>query len=203
MASLPDKVIAIHEALDQASIPHAFGGALALIYAIQRPRGTDDIDVNVFVAPEQAATVFRALPAGVQWDNRVIKQAARDGQIRVFWDQTPVDLFFSYHQFHEVAARRAALKPFADRQIPVLSPTDLVVFKAFFSRTKDWADIEAIASAGSADMDEALHWVRELLGTDSSNYEQLARRAQGSGPEGSGPEDEMVIARRLRHRRAP
>ena len=31
--------------------------------------------------------------------------------------------------------------PFADTTIPVSGATELAVFKAFFNRTKDWADI--------------------------------------------------------------
>ncbi|HEY7952208.1 MAG TPA: hypothetical protein VID70_04420 [Solirubrobacteraceae bacterium] len=47
--SLPDKVLAIHRALAQAKVAHAFGGALALAYYAE-PRGTIDIDLNVFTA---------------------------------------------------------------------------------------------------------------------------------------------------------
>ena len=44
--SLADKIVAIHQALDAAQLPHAFGGALALAWCTQRARGTIDIDVN-------------------------------------------------------------------------------------------------------------------------------------------------------------
>ncbi len=46
---LPEKIIAIHEHLAAAGLPHAFGGALALAWCTGRARGTIDIDVNVFV----------------------------------------------------------------------------------------------------------------------------------------------------------
>ena len=42
-------------ALDDARIPHAFGGALALAWCTQRARGTIDIDVNVFVDRSRTA----------------------------------------------------------------------------------------------------------------------------------------------------
>ena len=35
------------------------------------------------------------------------------GQVRVFWDDTPVDLFFTNHPFHERAAANAEHVPFA------------------------------------------------------------------------------------------
>jgi hypothetical protein len=65
---LPDKVIAIHEALRAARIPHAIGGALALAYYAE-PRATIDIDLNVFVSPERWKDVVGALtPLGVEAD---------------------------------------------------------------------------------------------------------------------------------------
>lgn len=35
----------------------------------------------------------------------------------------------------------------------MLSCADLAVFKAFFNRTKDWADLEEMRSAGTLDVD--------------------------------------------------
>ena len=64
--SLSDKVEAIHRALSQAKIPHAFGGALALAYYTE-PRATIDIDINVFVTPSEGGAVQAALaPLGVR-----------------------------------------------------------------------------------------------------------------------------------------
>ena len=45
---LPEKLIALHHALDDAGIPHAVGGAIALGYYAE-PRATIDVDINVFV----------------------------------------------------------------------------------------------------------------------------------------------------------
>ena len=42
-----DLIVAVHEHLSAAKVRHAFGGALALAY-VAEPRGTVDIDVNVF-----------------------------------------------------------------------------------------------------------------------------------------------------------
>ena len=63
--NLPAKVVALHEALDGARVPHAFGGALALAYWTLDPRGTSDIDHNVFVPAAQCETALKALPAAV------------------------------------------------------------------------------------------------------------------------------------------
>ena len=51
---LPEKMVTVHQALADAEIHHAFGGALALAWCTQRARGTIDLDVNVFVPPDRS-----------------------------------------------------------------------------------------------------------------------------------------------------
>lgn len=128
MSVLAERLHAVHDALGRANIPHAFGGAIALAYCIAEPRGTRDLDVNVFVGAERAAEVIASLPAGVR------------------------------------------------------RPEALVVFKALFNRTKDWADIEAILAAGAVRRDDALEHVRRLVGTaDPSAIRLAALAGRGMG----------------------
>ena len=42
------KVRLIHERLETAGVPHAFGGAIAVNYH-RDPRSTTDIDINIFL----------------------------------------------------------------------------------------------------------------------------------------------------------
>src|SRR5687767_7819728 len=140
--TLLEQVVALDGKLEAASIPHAFGGALALAFHIEEPRATRDIDVNVFVAPDRAQAVFEALPDGVAWSEKDVGEVIERGQVRLFWDETPVDLFFSTHVFHDEASLNIARVPLDGTTIPILGATELVVFKAYFDRTKDWADIE-------------------------------------------------------------
>jgi hypothetical protein len=170
---LADKVLAIEQALANAAVTHAFGGALALAFHIAEPRGTRDIDVNVFCRPESAVTVFESLPSEVRWSDADLRAVHRDGQVRLFWDETPVDLFFSTGSFHDLASERCRVVPFAGQTIPILGATELLVFKAFFDRTKDWADIEEIVACGSADVHEALGWLVDLLGPDDHRVDRL------------------------------
>jgi hypothetical protein len=55
--SFVDFVLEIHRMLARADMPHAFAGALALAY-VADPRGTVDIDVNVFSPVEDIDTVL-------------------------------------------------------------------------------------------------------------------------------------------------
>ncbi len=88
----------------------------------------------------------------------------RDGQVRLWWGRTPLDLFFPQHLLHTVVAGRTEAMPLGEGVVPVLSATDLTIFKALFNRTKDWADIEEMVAFGSPDLAEALAWLEEIVG---------------------------------------
>jgi hypothetical protein len=164
VSELGDQLLAVHDALDGAAIPHAFGGAIALGYCTLEPRGTRDLDVNVFTGPEQAKEVLAAMPEGVEFSGESLERLERDGQVRLRWGITPVDVFLSVLPFHDEAQRAARIVPFEGQRIPVLDCTALAVFKAMFDRPRDWVDIEAMVEARSVDLDEAKRWVLEMVG---------------------------------------
>ena len=172
MSTLADKIVALHAALDRAGLPHAFGGALALAWCTRRARGTIDIDVNVFVADVRAADVLDGMPVGVAHSDRDQELLERDGQVRIWWDGTPVDIFLNTTDFHEQAAARVRIEPFAGTDVPFLGCSDLAVFKAFFNRTKDWADLEEMAAAGTLDGDRVAGVLARYLGPED---ERVAR----------------------------
>jgi hypothetical protein len=148
--------------------------ALALAYWAE-PRATIDIDVNVFVAAERHQEVLVPLAAlGVDVDGAE-EVVDRDGQARVWWDSTPIDLFFSYDAFHAAADRAAVEVPFAHTTIRVLSAEHLAVCKAVFDRPKDWVDIEAMVQLGTRlDVAEVLRWVGRIAGDDDPRYDRAA-----------------------------
>ena len=170
---LADKLLRVHTVLDAANIPHAFGGAIALAYYSQ-PRGTVDIDVNVFVPPSRYADLLDILrPLGVT-SGPPVKQVERDGQARVRWGRTPIDLFFSSEAIHDAMQARTRVVPFGSDRIPVLAPEHLIVAKVVFDRTKDWADIEEMLLAvPGLDVSEAEHWLDEILGGRDPRLERL------------------------------
>jgi hypothetical protein len=166
-------LLAIHSGLDEAGIPHAFGGAIALAYWTEEPRGTRDLDVNVFALPADCETALAALPEGVAHDKASVEAIKRDGQVRLFWDDTPVDLFFSNLPIHAAAERHQRRVPFEGEEIPVLAPLELAVFKVMFDRTRDWADIEAMLDARTLDVDALRECVAELAGAGDSRLARL------------------------------
>lgn len=185
MNGLPAKIVALHAAFEKGALPHAFGGALALAWCTQRARGTIDIDINVFLSADQAETVLESLPDGVAADARQGRALRRDGQVRLWWDDTPVDLFLSTTDFHEEAARRVRWERFGGVSVPFLSCNDLAVFKAFFNRTRDWADLEEMHAAGTLDVGRVIAVLVEYLGADDERISQLKRLAAPSQPSGS------------------
>ena len=177
--TLAQRIVQLHDAL--AGIPHAFGGALALAYYAE-PRATIDIDLNLFVGVDRFDEVAtRMTRLGVAADDPdVALLARRDGQVRVFWDETPIDLFFAYDRFHHAAARSVREVPFADATIPILSATHLVVCKVVFNRPRDWVDIDAVLDAEVAlDSAELMRWVGRIAGDTHPRYERIAALLTG------------------------
>jgi len=175
MSVLANRLVALHDAFSAADVPHAFGGAIALAYCTEEPRGTRDIDVNLFLDVAALDRVFGALPAGVAHDERDVELVRRDGQVRLWWEDTPVDLFFEVqHDFHRQVPLTVRLVPFVGRTIPVLGCDELAVFKVMFNRTKDWADLEAMVEVGALDATTVLGWSVRLLGLDHPATERLA-----------------------------
>ncbi|HEY1832949.1 MAG TPA: hypothetical protein VGG08_00820 [Solirubrobacteraceae bacterium] len=174
MSELGERLLAVHDALDKAGLPHAIGGAIALGYCTLEPRGTRDLDLNVFVGRDRIKEVFAALPGPVSISGLDLERAERDGQVRLWWEQTPLDLFFSVLPFHDQVAREVRQVSFEGRTIPVVGCNELTVFKAMFDRTRDWADIEAMIEAHTIDVGSAVGWIRDMAGPDSAEAAKLA-----------------------------
>jgi hypothetical protein len=162
-----ERLLELHDALDGAALRHAFGGAIALAYCTHEPRRTRDLDVNVFVAPQLAQQVFAALPEGIARSEADLAGARAGGQVRLWWQDTPVDIFFNAHPFHQQVERGVRLVSFCGRTVPIVGCTELAVFKTLIGRTKDWADIEEMVQLGELSLADALVWVAQLLGSEN------------------------------------
>jgi hypothetical protein len=173
MLTLAQRVLAIEGAL--SDVPHAFGGALALAYYAE-PRATIDIDLNVFVPVERFSEVAGPLVqlGAAADDPSIAALVRRDGQVRVMWDATPIDLF-SYDAFHDAAGAARHLVPFGDGTIPILAADHLIVCKAVFNRPKDWVDVDSmLAAETNIDAAEVLRWVARITGDEDPRYNRIA-----------------------------
>lgn len=182
LSGLAAKIAAAHEMLDSLGVPHQFGGAIALAW-YRSPRATVDIDLNITLAPTDAAPVLGALGhLGVTVTSANRRAIARDGQARLDWEGAYLDLFFATLDFHREMAAHSREVQFGPTEIPILSPEHLIVCKVIFDRPKDWVDIEEIVEWGTAvDADEILSWVERLLGADSEQRTRLVSLLATSG----------------------
>jgi hypothetical protein len=180
--ALDEKVVALERALRDAGIPHAFGGAIALAY-YATPRGTQDIDVNLFVPASDLDRVLGVLaPLGVDPANQAVRlRTERDEQVRVSWDGTPLDLFFAYDPLHDACRERRRHVAFPGERIAILSAEDLAIFKVLFAREKDWRDLRELLFAQSAsfDADYATGWLERILAPDDQRLDRFRSLLSG------------------------
>jgi hypothetical protein len=175
LSDLAPKIVSLHEMLDSAGVPHQFGGAIALAW-YRNPRATTDIDLNLTLSPAAAEPVLGLLGGlGVTVTPEDRAEIARDGQVRLDWDGSYLDVFFATMDLHLEMAERARLVRFGPLDIPILAPEHLIVCKAIFDRAKDWLDIDEMLRWGTeVDAVRTLWWVEEILGPGAEQYTRLA-----------------------------
>jgi hypothetical protein len=171
---LVEKIVTVHQSLAAAELPHAFGGALALAWCTSRARGTIDIDINIFIPAADFMQAINALPSGVIASKKDLLQLKQDGQVRLWWGKTPLDLFLNTTDFHKDVMQRVRWELFGGEQVPFLACRDIAFFKAFFNRTKDWADLEDMHEAGTLDVALLIGLIIQHLGNDE-RVEKLQR----------------------------
>jgi hypothetical protein len=172
--NLVSRIISLHEMLDSIGLPHQFGGAIALAW-YRNPRATTDIDVNLTLPPEAAEPILQALVLlGVTITPEDRAAIVVDGQARLDWDGSYLDVFFATIDLHFEMAERARVVRFGPVDIPILAPEDLIICKAVFDRPKDWLDIEEMVRWGTqVDAALTLGRVGDLLGPQSGQYSRL------------------------------
>jgi hypothetical protein len=182
--ALDEKVSALETVLRKAGLPHAFGGAIALAY-YATPRGTHDVDVNLFVPASDFDRVLAALaPLRIDPPTPAMRRALeRDEQVRMFWDGTPLDLFFSYTALHAACEERRRRVAFGSEKITILSSEDLAIFKVLFDREKDWSDLRELLFAQGEGFDAkyALDWLDRVVGHDDPRLLRFREMSERQG----------------------
>lgn len=138
--------LALAAALEARAIDYAIGGALALALWSE-PRATSDVDVNVFVEPDQLAPVFDAIEAvGAAVDRELApRQAAAQGMFIARWPtRHPLDVFTPSIEFSYEAARTRVRRRVAGQEAWFLSAEGIAIFKLYFFRGKDRVDVERL-----------------------------------------------------------
>jgi hypothetical protein len=168
-----DAIVELHDGLIAAGIPHAFGGAFALLWCTGEPRTTVDIDLNIFVPPTETQRVLNAMPEEIMATDEDVAQLMTAGQCRLMFDGIPVDVFLDTTPFHDDLRLHVSEHQLVNRKLPFLGCNDLAVFKTFFNRRKDWADIEEMLRAGWLDVPYVTGILSEYLGPDDERIREL------------------------------
>lgn len=82
---------------------------------------------------------------------------------------------------------RLSISVVLEEELPFLACTDLAVFKAFFNRTRDWADLEDMAAAGALDRDRVLGILVEYLGPGDERVARLYALRRLTDPMSGSP----------------
>ena len=165
----PEAALLLGRALEAAHVPYALGGALAFgLWGV--PRGTLDVDVNVFVEEAELPRVIAAiasLGAGVD-ARRTAKESAAEGWFSAHWGPFRLDVFLPSIPFAWEAARTARRAPLLDGEATFLSPEAIAVFKLLFFRPKDLVDLERLVAVQGDALDAAYVRARivDMLGAD-------------------------------------
>jgi hypothetical protein len=136
--------------------------------AVQRwgePRLTRDVDVTLLTGFGGEPAFVDGLLSGFQprlpdardfaLRNRVVLLSSSEG--------VPIDIALGAMPFEEEAVSRATTyRVSPDLELATCSAEDLIVFKAFAGRPRDWLDIEGIVTRQGAGLDATLIW-HELL----------------------------------------
>lgn len=172
----------VADALERAGLPYAIGGALALAIA-GVPRGTADVDINVFVDLRETAKVIATLAGlGITLDEAAaLERANRDGMFVGRWDGMRIDVFMPSISFSDEAARtRIRVTDEAGWSGWFLSAEALSVFKLLFFRGKDMVDLERLVAVRS-ELDHAYvrRWIVDMMGEADervTRWDDIVRR---------------------------
>lgn len=166
----------IADQLEAAGVPYALGGALAL-GAAGFPRGTTDVDLNVFVEPSEAVRVAQLLqPLGIEFgsEDAIAVAADQKGLFIGYWDGMRIDVFVPSVPFsYEAGRTRVHATNHVGWSGWFLSPEALAVFKLMFFRGKDLVDLERlVAGRQRLDVDYVRRWIVDMFDQDDPRVQR-------------------------------
>ena len=161
-SSAPDTLtiaIVVAKVFKDANIPYAIGGALACgVWSV--PRGTMDVNMNVFVLRDSTSSIRDVLDLlennGVLFcdknDELISKETClttiRDGSdLNGMLGLTRLDIFFSNGSPADLtllAKERCELVDIGTEKISFLSAESIAIFKLLWKRSKDVGDLEKL-----------------------------------------------------------
>lgn len=139
---------------------YVFGAQAAIIWG--SPRLSSDVDVTVeFLAPEKITDVLRRHGFAIVEDDPDFISRTRVIPVVHSQSRMPVDVVLAGPGLEDEFFARAIVRKVGGRNIPVMSPEDLVATKILAGRAKDLEDVRAVLHARRTDLD--VERIRALL----------------------------------------
>jgi predicted nucleotidyltransferase len=181
--SLLDALLAVHDVLEAEDVEHALCGGLAANLYRDELRATVDLDIYLVSSPAQLVSTTRAFEEHGWTAHPAWRQAELLRLERA--DLPRVDLLIASTDFERIAVRRASEALIAGRNIRVLTPEDLIIFKLAAGRLRDYEDVVAMLNArtGRIDAGYVRRWLDEFGMTErwTRALEEAKREAEDLG----------------------
>jgi predicted nucleotidyltransferase len=154
-------------ALEARGQEYALGGAIALGFWGE-PRGTLDVDVTLFLAPDRPSEclwLLQDLECELTFSES-LASLREYGFCRVTYHGLKLDVFLPIVDFYAAAQARRRRVQLAGQPVMIWDAESLIVLKFMFFRRKDIADVEGLlrVQQGRLDLDWVRHWLVELYG---------------------------------------
>lgn len=188
MENAPEVARRIADVLEESGVDYAIGGAIAYDYWGD-PRGTSDVDVNIFVPESEAERLFPILRrAGLTFDDSQARKrvAERGDFVCRTAEGMRVDVFLPSIPFYaEAQKRRVRVPDLRGRPAWVLSAEVIAVFKLLFYRSKDVGDLEHIVAHQGSKLDAAFvrSAVVDVVGEDDHRVRRWDEMVRALGPD--------------------
>lgn len=185
-ASAAEVAREIAAALESAGCDYAIGGAIALGFWA-RPRSTVDVDVTLFLPPDDVPACVRLLQAvgGRFSSDQAARSLTEHGYCQIEFGGVRIDVFLPLISFYEEARRRRRSVELSGQPVNVWDAETLCVFKLMFFRLKDLADTEEVLRVQGDRLDR--DWIRrQIVDIYGERDPRVARWDELSGETGGG-----------------
>lgn len=160
--TLTQALLAVHEVVEAAGIPHALCGGLAANLYREEIRATVDVDLAIAVGPARMVELVRTFTAG-GWNAEPYWRQGE--QLRLIRRGLPrVECLVATTDYERAAIDRSVPAGIEGRELRVLTAEDLIVFKLIAGRARDYEAVAAIINArgGRLDVDYIRGWLEQL-----------------------------------------
>lgn len=165
--TLTQALLAAHDVLDAAGVPHALCGGLAANLYREEVRATVDVDLAVSVAPTRLIELVKTF-SDAGW--KVESYWRTSEQLRLTRNDLPrVDCIVATTDYERAAIDRSVRADIEGYKLRVLTAEDVIVFKLIAGRARDYEAVAAIINArrNRLDVDYITGWLDQFGAGDA------------------------------------